>query len=317
MVDIIVVNWNGGDLLRNCITSILDNRNKAQLGSLIIIDNNSTDHSLELLPNEKKIKIIRNEENIGFAKACNQGFKAATAEYVLLLNPDTELFENTLANCIAFMEQHQDVDILGAQLLNEDHSISPSCARFPTPIALFRDALGLSKIAPGLFKPAILMTDWDHKESRFVDQVMGAFMFMKRDIFKTMGYFDEQFFVYFEELDFSLRLANAGGKSYYHTGIKAIHIGKGTTESVKAFRLFLNLRSRLLFAKKHFSSTGYYMVYVSTLTIEFFTRLVFMAIKGNVNDMKELVRTYKMLWQSRKNYTNNTIGGEEQNEASI
>ena len=139
------------------------------------------------------------------------------------------------------------------------------------------------------------MTDWNHQESRFVDQVMGAYMFMRNNVFEKAGYFDERFFVYFEELDFSLSLKNAGGKSFYHSGIQAIHTGMGTTETVKAFRLFLSLSSRLKYAKKRFSMFGYLTVAFFTFTIEFLMRFLQLVLKGNLSETKNLVKGYWML----------------------
>jgi len=299
MVDIVIVNWNGGELLYNCINSIITTSNKIHVNRIIVIDNHSSDASIEALPKDEKILIIQNAENLGFAKACNQGFKICSAPYVLLLNPDTQLLKSTIADCIHFMELNKTVDILGCQLLDETGHVSPSCARFPTQFKLFIDATGLSKITPKLFPPAILMTDWNHLQSRYVDQVMGAFMFMPTTIFEKLGYFDEQFFVYFEELDFSYRLAKAGGKTFYNADIKAIHTGMGTTENVKAFRLFLSLRSRLQYAKKHFSKSGYILVYFSTFTIEFISRFFFLIISGRFGEIKDMIKGYKLLIRNK------------------
>ncbi|MEO5891601.1 MAG: glycosyltransferase family 2 protein [Ferruginibacter sp.] len=298
MVDIVIVNWNSGGFLKKCVDSILIGATEL-IGKIIIIDNNSNDLSLATVPTHNKVLVIQNSENLGFARACNQGFKTSTAPYVLLLNPDTRIEENTINNCLDFLKTNTEIDILGCQLLNEDGTVSVSCARFPTPFGLLIDATGLSKIAPGLFPPSILMTDWNHLQSRYVDQVMGAFMFMHKDIFKKLGYFDERFFVYYEELDFSLRLAKAGGKTFYNSNIKVVHTGMGTTEAVKAYRLFLNLRSRLKYAKKNFSRLGYWVVFLSTFTIEFVSRLFFLAISGRFKEIKDLIKGYQLLVENK------------------
>ncbi len=295
IVDPIIVNWNSGDYLEKCINSIFSNANADYVNTIYIIDNNSSDNSLELINPNNKIQIIRNKENRGFAKASNQGFHLSKAPYLLLLNPDTQLLDTTLKDCIAFMEKHDETDILGCRLLNEQGETSPSCARFPTPAKLFMDSVGLSKVFPRLFSPAILMSDWDHKTSRYVDQVMGAFMFMRHSIFEKVGYFDERFFVYCEELDFSKRLHDLGGKSFFNTDIVAIHSGEGTTKAVKAFRLFLNLRSRLQYAKKHFNSFGYFLVWLGTFFIEPFTRIIFLLSSGRFKEIKTVFEGYKML----------------------
>jgi GT2 family glycosyltransferase len=145
MVDIVIINWNSGNMLQQCVHSILLPTNEALLNTVFIIDNQSADNSILLLPQHPKIKIIQNTENLGFAKACNQGFALATAPFVLLLNPDTRLFETSLSDCCSFMQSRPDVDIAGCQLLNEDGSISKSCARFPTVMHMCFDAIGLSK----------------------------------------------------------------------------------------------------------------------------------------------------------------------------
>ncbi len=294
MIDVIIVNWNSGVYLQKCLKSIFESPNKNFINRVYIIDNNSDDLSMQQIQLNDRIGIIRNKENRGFAKACNQGFKLSTAPYILLLNPDTQLLTTTLEDCITFINKADDVDILGCQLLNDNGTVVPSCSKFPTPIGIFRDATGLPKIAPSIFKPGIIMRDWKHGESRFVDQVMGAFMFMRKSIFEKVGYFDERFFVYYEEVDFSKRLSELGGKSFFNAEIKAIHSGDGSY-SMKAFRLFLNLRSRLQYAKKHFTSLGYCCVWICTFFVEPVTRSIFLLLSGKGNEISDLLKGYKLL----------------------
>ncbi|MEX1202922.1 MAG: glycosyltransferase family 2 protein [Ferruginibacter sp.] len=298
MIDIVIVNWNGGELFKNCINSIILNDNTNLVKRIIIIDNHSSDDSISALPVNEKILVIQNAENFGFSRACNQGFKLCNSPYILLLNPDTRLFESTLQDCLDFMNNRADVDILGCQLLEDSGKITKSCARFPTPLRMCFDAIGLSKIAPGIFTPGTLMTDWDHNENRFVNQVMGAFMFIKADIFDKLGFFDERFFVYYEELDFSKRLADSGGLSFYSTEIKAIHIGQGTTRAMRGFSLFLNLRSKLQYAKKHFSTLGYISVWACTFFIEPFSRFFLLLCTLRFKEIKAMVKGYRLLISS-------------------
>lgn len=295
MIDIVIVNWNAGLLLLECVQSILSPSNESLVGNVLIIDNHSTDESIRSLPNHPKIQVIINSQNEGFARAANQGFKASTAKYTLLLNPDTRLNPETLTACYAFMESQKDIDILGCQLYSNEGKLLPSCSRFPTALSFFYEGTGLSRIAPGLFPPATLLLNWDHQTDRFVDQLMGAFMFIRSSLFSRMGYFDEQFFVYFEDVDFSKRLSLAGGKSFFNAGIKAFHIGKGTTANVKAYRLSLYLRSKLLYAKKYFSRTGYGLTLVTTYLLEPFTRSIFFLITGRFSEIGETWRGYYLL----------------------
>ena len=299
-VDIVIVNWNSGALLGKCVQSIFASDSRNYLGRVIIVDNQSKDDSISLLPVNDTIQLIRNESNLGFAKACNQGFAVCTSSYVLLLNPDTLLYSDTLKDCIEYMEAHPETGIMGCQLLNEEGKITPSCARFPRAVDFVIHGTGLSKLFPSLFRPATLMTDWNHEQSAMVDQVMGAFMFMRKEIFNRIGYFDERYFVYFEELDFSLRFKKAGGHIFYHSGIKAIHSGMGTTAKVKAFRLFLNLRSRLKYARKNFSYPGFVAVYISTFTLEIISRVTLLAVKGRFSEINDLLQGYGMLMLRKK-----------------
>lgn len=295
MVDIVIVNWNSGPYLQKCIDSIFSSNNKDYLKNVIVIDNASSDNSCTNMIVHPKTVIIKNLQNLGFAKACNQGFQVCESPYVLLLNPDAMLKEDTLLKCLNFMNATHEVDVLGCELQNERGEKTKSCARFPTPLTLFFDACGLSKIAPKWFKSATLMTDWDHNENKQVDQVMGAFMFIRRNVFGKVGYFDEQFFVYYEELDFSRRLFNVGGISFYNKDISAIHIGEGSTKKVKAFRLFLNLQSRLKYAKKHFTISGYCLVWFCTYFVEFFSRSFFSLVQLDFANVKNTFQAYYML----------------------
>lgn len=299
MLDIVIVNWNSGDFLRRCVQSVLENPFYPNINSVIVVDNDSSDHSLSVLPADQKLRIINNPGNYGFAKACNIGFRSCSARYVLLLNPDACLQADTLSGCHQLMERSSDTDILGCRLLDDRGNTTHSCSRLPSPLRIFFDAAGLSKIAPRLFHPATIMTDWKHDQSRYVPQVMGAFMFMRTSIFQKYGYFDERFFVYFEEVDFTKRVADAGGKIYFAYNICAVHTGEGTTASVKAFRLFLSLRSRLQYAKKHFSTAGYLLVAFSSFLIEPFTRSVHALLKGQVTGVAEIWRAYRMLLRNQ------------------
>jgi N-acetylglucosaminyl-diphospho-decaprenol L-rhamnosyltransferase len=293
-VDIVIVNWNSGDYLRACLASVFTSENGFHINQVIVIDNNSTDNSMLDLYKNDKIIFIKNKENIGFSKACNQGFKMCGAKYILLLNPDAKLLNSTLNDCFVFMENNNNVDILGCQLLDEHNNITISCSRFPTPKSFFYKSLGLTNIFPKTFTPPDLMIDWDHKESAYVDQVMGAFMFMKKELFEKLGYFDERFFVYFEELDFSKRLAQYGGKTYFNADIKTIHSGHSGHGKINAFRLSLFLKSKLLYAKKHFSKTGYCTAFIATVFLEPFTRIFFLLAKGRFKDARQIVNAYRL-----------------------
>lgn len=294
--DIIIINWNSGNFLNNCINSINENQNKKLISKIYVVDNASTDNSLTGIDSSYDIQIIKNRKNLGFAAACNQGIDASNSKYILFLNPDTELHENTLIDSTIFMENHSDIDVLGIRHTDMGGITKKSCSRFPTLKNYFYDIIGLSKIFPSLFKPATIMSDWDHEDSRFVDQVMGAFMITRRSSIDTFGKFDEQFFVYYEDLDFAHRIWAGGGKVFFLYDIEVYHHGEGTTSKFHSLRLFYSLRSRLLYSSKYFSRTHYASVFFLTVLVEPITRVIFQAIKLNFDEIISILKGYKMLY---------------------
>lgn len=270
-LDVVIVNWNSGRQLRECLQSVVSTGKASfRLSRVVVVDNKSSDVSLEGLAGlELPLTIIANNSNRGFAAACNQGARGSEADYVLILNPDIRLFDDSLDQPLDFMERPsgRSVGILGIQLVDSEGRVSRTCSRFPTPRTYFWKMVGLS----WLFPTASLgefMTDWPHRDSREVDQVMGAFFLVRRRLFESLGGFDERFFVYFEEVDFSLRARKAGWASYYLAEARAYHKGAGTTENVRSARLFYNLRSRIRYGYKHFGWWSGTALLLGTLLLE-------------------------------------------------
>ena len=296
---IVIVNWNAGEQLRDCLCSIVQaDKIGFELERVVVVDNASTDRSLYgiealALP----LEVIRNTENRGFAAACNQGAWGSNADYLLFLNPDTRLFANSLSAPIRFMESpdNQRVGICGIQLIDEAGAVARSCARFPTPGMFYAAMFGADRLLPRL---GHFMREWDHTTTREVDQVIGAFFLVRWQLFEFMGGFDEQFFVYFEEADFSLRARQAGWSSYYLASVSAFHKGGGTSDQVKAARLFYSLRSRLLYGFKHFSLPQAALLAAATLAIEPVTRLGFDLLRGALPAASETLSGYRMLYRS-------------------
>ena len=301
MVDIIIVNWNSGDYLYDCLSSITkSDRTCYLLDKVIVIDNASNDNSLAGIKKlALPIKIIANDVNMGFAYACNQGAKQGDSDYLLFLNPDTQLYQNSLNNAIAFMEEEQSkakFHIMGIQLIDDDNNISRSCARFPKPSHFVNKILGLNMLFPKIFK-SYTMTDWDHSYSREVDQVIGAFFLVRRSLFNQLGGFDERFFVYYEEVDFSLRAKKLNRYSYYSVDVKAYHAGGGTTSQVKSTRLFYSIRSRLLYCKKHFSFISFLIVLLITIVFEPISRMLLCILRQSCKEVFEVISAYLLLWR--------------------
>ncbi len=297
-VDIVIVNWNSGRLLYECLKSIRTSRDISLIKRITVVDNASTDGSADCLEMPGlTIELVRNGRNAGFAAACNLGASRGSADYVLFLNPDIRLFDGSLEKPIAFMESPEgaDIGIVGIQLVGDRGEILRSCSRFPTPGALFMRSLGIGILFPRL---GSLMADWDHGDSRFVDQVMGAFFLIRRGLFERLGGFDERFFVYYEDVDLSFRARESGWHSFYLTETRAYHKGRGTTEQAKAERLFYSLRSRVLYVFKHFSRPAACAVLFGVLFAEPIARLLYGALGRSNTEIGEVLRGYLMLWRS-------------------
>ena len=293
-IDIIIVNWNAGGQLRDCIASVRAHHG-GMVGKCIVVDNGSTDGSADFLDGAADVDLVRAGQNLGFGRACNLGARRGASPFILLLNPDACLMEGSLALPLTTLQQpdRASLGIVGVQLLGEDGAVQRTCARAPTPARLAAKSFGLT----AFFKQAdFQMKTWDHLETRPVDQVMGAFFFMRRSLFDLLGGFDERFFVYFEEVDFSRRAAKAGFGTLYLTGAQAFHKGGGVSDQVKAHRLFYSLRSRLQYAAKHFSRPGAGMVAASTLLVEPVSRLGLLVLGRRWAEIGDLARGYRMLW---------------------
>lgn len=301
-LSIIIINWNAGSQLVEVVASIAQYHH-GLLEAVIIVDNASTDDSLAQVEALSKLpfqlQIVRNHNNRGFGAACNQGAALASSKYLLFLNPDTRLFKDTLAIPIAYLQEsnNQDVGIVGIQLYDNQNRIARSCARFPALGIFAAQAFGINRL-PRLQHLNTHMLDWKHDETRRVDHVIGAFYLIRHSIFDSLGGFDERFFVYLEDLDLSLRARQAGHLSVYLVDAQAYHAGGGTSQQVKARRLFYSLRSRLIYGFKHFTPTKAWILLIITLAVEPWSRMALALIKGSWRDAFYTIQAYVLLIQS-------------------
>jgi hypothetical protein len=295
-LDIVIVNWNGGNKLFECLDSIQHATADPsfRLGKCIVVDNASTDGSVEQVKaTDLLLELILNTENKGFGFASNQGSKCGNSKYILFLNPDVRLFPDSLSKSIAFLESHNEIQIgvLGIQMIDQNGAIHRNVARFPSPVSLFNQMLGVDRLWPSQFS-SHFMTDWPHMDSRVVDQVPGSFFLVRRSLFSDLGGFDERFFMYFEDLDFAYRAHQLGWVNYYLSSVQAFHYGGGTTDQVKALRLFYVLRSRLYYVAKHF---GYYhalWITLASVTVEVWIRLIWSVVRLSGGNFQETFLAY-------------------------
>lgn len=253
-VDIVTVNWNAGPQLAECVESV-----RAHDGDVvrrfIVVDNGSRDGSADLESDWDKLLVDKVEANLGFGRACNRGVARGDAPYVLFLNPDTRLTEPAISRALAFLESDtgREYAVCGIKLIDETGHATQHCARFPTLGTFAVVASGADKVLPGLV-PSLLMKDFDHLSSRPVDHVQGAFYLIRRSVFEQLGGFDPDYFVYLEDLDLSLRVHQAGYRTYYLAETNAFHRGGGTSGQVKGIARFYSVEARLIYARKHFGA---------------------------------------------------------------
>jgi len=256
-LSIIIVNYNVKEFLQNLLTSL--SKAVANLSTeIIVVDNGSDDGSVELLRDKfPQVTLIANKDNLGFSKANNLGLKIAKGKFLLLINPDTIVQEDTFEKLIEFFNKHQDAGMTGCKILNPDGTLQLACRRsFPGPWTSFCKVSGLSSLFPKskLFARYNL-TFMDENQSYEVDAISGSFMMIRREVFEKIGGLDEQFFMYGEDLDWCYRVQQAGWKVYYVHETTIIHYkGESTKRSgLDETKVFYNAMH--LFVKKHFASS--------------------------------------------------------------
>lgn len=298
-LDIIIVNRNSGKLLRECISSIVSaDKNSFKLSRVYIVDDLSTDNSLEGIRNFKlPLHIIQNSDRSGYGASCNIGARKCKGDFLLFLNTDIILKKDSIAVPIQFLEQpeNEKVAILGIKQLDEFGNIQKNCSRFPTASMFLFKTFGLNKVFPSIF-PGPMMLEWDHLETRQVDQIIGAVMFMRRNIFVNIGGYDERFFVYYEDLDLSLRTKNLGFKSIYLDTVSAYHIGGSTARKVWKESIFFNLRSRIIYAFKHFNFLSVLIITLNSLIIEPIVRILWSVVRLSIKDVILYIKVALLLW---------------------
>lgn len=267
IISVVIVNYNVKDFLVQCLSSLMASLQGIP-SEIIVVDNNSTDGSVEYARERyPQVQYICLETNIGFGRANNKGFAIALehgAEYILCLNPDTLVSEDTMSIMLQYMNEHQEVGLGGCKLLNADGTFQLSCRRgFPTPWASFTKIFGLQWLFPRspLFA-RYNQTFRSENETYYVDAVAGAFMIIRRATLQKIKGFDEDFFMYGEDLDICYRVVQAGWKVAYIHSTSVIHYkGESTRRSnINEVRVFYE--AMVIFATKHFGTSRLLLVFL-------------------------------------------------------
>lgn len=235
-LSIIILNYNSGEFLKNCLESILA-ANKNGFGwEIIVVDNASKDDSIKKIEKLRtnKLRIIKNKKNLGFAAGNNVGIKKAKGRYILFLNPDTLVEKNTLTEMIKFMDKHPEAGVATCRLELPNGSLDEACHRgFPTPWNAFCHFSGLEKLFPKSRIFAGYILGWKPmKEIHEIDSGAGAFLLVRREAGEQIDWWDEDYFWYGEDLDFCYRIKKKSWKIYYAPKVKIVHF-KGVTSGIR------------------------------------------------------------------------------------
>lgn len=254
-LSIIIVNYNVKHFLEQCLHSVNDALTEID-AEIFVVDNNSVDGSVEMVADKfPEVKLIANTENVGFAKANNQALHLAKGEYVLLLNPDTLVEEDTFTKCIAFLDETPDAGALGVKMVNGKGEFLPESKRgLPVPHVAFYKIFGLSKIFPKSKRFGYYhLTYLDKDEINPVDVLSGAFMMMRKSVLDQVGFLDEDYFMYGEDIDLSYRITQSGYKNYYFPDTRIIHYKGESTKKGSLNYVYVFYKAMQIFAQKHFS----------------------------------------------------------------
>ena len=233
-LSIIIVNYNVQHFLEQCLQSVFTALKNVQ-GEVWVIDNNSVDGSVEMVREKfPDVKLFESKDNLGFSKGNNLAMRQSKGEYTLLLNPDTLVEEDTFEKVLSFMDKNSDIGGLGVKMVDGKGNFLPESKRsLPTPSVAFYKIFGLSSLFPkskrfGKYHCGHI----DDNQTHEIEILSGAFMLMRKEALDKVGFLDEDFFMYGEDIDLSWRLIKAGYKNYYFADTRIIHYkGESTKKS--------------------------------------------------------------------------------------
>ncbi|MCP4520107.1 MAG: glycosyltransferase [Cytophagales bacterium] len=254
-VSVIIVNYNVCYFLEQALKSVFEASKNLEV-EVFVVDNDSKDNSVELVKEKfPQVKLIANKDNVGFSKANNQAIREATGEYILLLNPDTVIEEDTLEKCCQFMDERPKAGALGVKMVDGQGEFLPESKRgLPTPAVAFYKIVGLCSLFPKSKRFArYYLGHLDNDETNEIEVLAGAYMFMRKSVLDEVGYLDEEYFMYGEDIDLSYRVTLGGYKNYYYPDTRIIHYKGESTKKSSINYVFVFYRAMAIFARKHFS----------------------------------------------------------------
>ena len=268
-LSVIILNYNVRYFLELCVLSV-QNAIKNIDAEIIVVDNNSLDGSCNMMKQRfPHVKLIENNENLGFPKGNNIGVAIARGEYICILNPDTVVAEDTFSQVLAFAQKQNDLGIVGVKLIDGTGNFLPESKRgTPTPFVAFTKITGLYKIFPNMFGQYYAQHLSENKSGK-VEILVGAFMLLKRDLYNKIGGFDENCFMYSDDIDLSYMALKKGKSNYYFHGTSVIHY-KGESTIKDGIYMKRNQEAMNFFFKKHFRASFFFTFFMK-IGIVFFS----------------------------------------------
>jgi hypothetical protein len=252
-ISIIIVSYNGREYLRRCLRSLLEHTRGLEY-EVVVVDNASRDGSADMVAEEfPSVRLLRRPSNAGLSTALNQGIRLSGGEMTVLLNPDVELRDNPFPAMAQYLRDHPEVGILGPRILDDDGSLQLSCRRFPAfSVAFFNRYSLLTRLFPrNPFSVRYLMTDFDHSGTAEIDWLSLACWMAPRRLFDEVGFLDEGYFLYNEDVDFCQRVHRAGRKVVYLPEVSVVHRIGGSTSTLPNRSVIERHRSMWRYYRKY------------------------------------------------------------------
>lgn len=302
---IIIVSWNVAELLAACVDSILASPvaiNEADgekpIIEIIIVDSASSDQTVSMLRERyPQVKLLAQDENVGYTRGNNIGLEAAQGRYLFLLNPDTELIGNALPMMIGYLDKHPEVGILGPHTLNPDRSTQSTRRRFPTKALAFFESTWLQPYAPQAMLKHFYVEDQPDDGIFPVDWVQGSALLARREVYEQVGGLDTGYVMFFEETDWCKRARDAAWEVIYLGTAQVIHYGGQSTDQIGARKHIYFQESKLRYYRKHYGA-GFAFGLRIFLLANYWFQLLLEGTKGLFGHKRDLrrerVQTY---WQ--------------------
>jgi len=311
-LSVIIVSWNVCELLRRCLQSVYRSLDPRTLGDspltfeVFVVDNASRDGSLSMLRREfPEVRVVANERNLGFTAANNQALRLASGRYLLLLNPDTEVVGDALPRLVKYMEEHPEVGVVAPQLLYPDGGVQPSRRRFPTRLTGLIESTPLQRVFRGSDTlRRYYVSDVADDQEQEVDWVVGACFLVRATTTREVGFFDERYFMYSEELDWCYRIKTAGWRVTYLPNARVIHYeARSSEQDVLARDIYFHESKCLFYGKAFGPAFGLFLRFFILATFlcqvfEEFAKLVLMPRRRTERWQRLRHLTRVVGWQS-------------------